>query len=264
MKPQDANEGAAEPTDTVTIHENVAFDILFEIEVNLDKETVLPMCKVLGILTVDPSQQNNIKQYKVLLDRIMGKITKKSALVHLKKFKETLKLADSKPDHSLPADELLKLEERRKEGVRQAEEQIKAFLQTQEPEEDEEAIPPTRVRKRKLQGRRRPMDTTEKGERKRKRKKVQPKEPASTEPNPDTLDFDATVEAQAKQSEKPKKVYAKKRGGSKQPKKPVVEPEAQEEESEEDEIDKFVRESAITKETADPALAALASDSDGD
>jgi len=286
-----------QPTDPNSVHEDVAFDILFEIEANLETEgdKVLPMCKVLGILTVDANQEHNAKQYKVLLDRIMSKVTKKSALMHLKKFKETLKHADKKPDEELSPDKLLKLEERRKGAVESATAEIRGFMQKVEASIAPEEIPrpPSRPRKRKLQGRRQPMENKEK---KRKRRKVEKREAgegsaaesqAENQADPGPADEESVDPAQPepkkartsrpssrnsktsrpssrnskkakpkRKTKAPKKSRktSKKKRAPKKPKKPA----ARDEESEEDEIDRLVAQSNVSKAN-DAALQALAS-----
>merc|ERR1719419_979179 len=146
------------------VHENVAFDVLFEIEAILDMDNILPFCRVLAILTINPNNQLNVKQYKLLLDRVMKKVKKKNCLFYLRRFGTMLQKADKKPDEKLTFTVIQELEDRKEKAVEKARQEYADYKRLQERGSEAEMIlpqKPNRRKRKKLQGPRLLMDTSE-------------------------------------------------------------------------------------------------------
>jgi len=132
-----AEQQTVEATDTMSFHESIAFDVLFEIEANIESSGVRNLCRVLSILTLDKKNQHNVKQYKVLLDRIVSKVGDKMGTKYLVKFRANLEVADAKPDENLDEDNLMKLDMWRAEQVESAARALKVWIQQQTMEDGE-------------------------------------------------------------------------------------------------------------------------------
>merc|ERR1719184_600671 len=137
MKSKLSKESVKSSTDVFQVHQDVAFDVLFEIEANMGSEDILPFCRVLAILTINPNDQPNIKQYKLLVDRIIRKVKKKNCLQYLKRFKRMLHLLDKRPEDKLSYGLLMDLQDRRDRAVLKAKNEYKEYKDTQRSEDEE-------------------------------------------------------------------------------------------------------------------------------
>jgi len=148
----DAKDQVVESTDTISFHEQIAFDVLFEIEANLESTGIRNLCRVLSLLNLSPKNGHNIKQYKVLLNRISSKVTDKMGAKYLAKFRVNLDTQDEKPEEDLDEEALQKLEERRAEKVETAVKELETWIQEQNEEDGaaESPIPQTGVKRRKM------------------------------------------------------------------------------------------------------------------
>jgi len=175
INPKASKENIKSSADVFQVHQEVAFDILFEIEANMGNEDILPFCRVLAILIIDPKDQHNIKQYKLLVGRIMRKVKKKNCLQYLSRFNRMLLLADKNPEEKLSYGLLMELQDRRDKAVMKAKNEYKEYKETQRSDDEQEEVRlPRKPRKKrkKLHGQRRPMDTSEDFHKPRKKKRV--------------------------------------------------------------------------------------------
>jgi len=168
-------ESGKSSVDIFQVHQDVAFDVLFEIEANMGNEDILPFCRVLAILTIDPNNQQNVKKYKILVDRIMKKVRKRNCLQYLSRFRGMLHIADKNPDESLSYGLLMELQDRRDRAVMKAKNEYKEYKDTQRSEDEEvevRLLRKPRKKRKKLHGCRRPMDTSEDLQKPRKKKRI--------------------------------------------------------------------------------------------
>jgi len=175
MKSKLSKESVKSSADVFQVHQEVAFDVLFEIEANMSSEDILPFCRVLAILTINPNDQPNIKQYKLLVGRIIRKVKKKNCLQYLNRFNKMLQLLDKRPEEKLSYGLLMDLQDRRDRAVLKAKNEYKEYKDTQRSEDEEIDLRlPRKPRKKrkKLHGQRRPMDTSEDLHKPRKKKRV--------------------------------------------------------------------------------------------
>jgi len=273
------------------VHENVAFDVLFEIEAILDMDNILPFCRVLAILTINPNNQLNVKQYKLLLDRVMKKVKKKNCLFYLRRFGTMLQKADKKPDEKLSFTVIQELEDRKEKAVEKARQEYADYKRLQERGSEAEMIlpqKPNRRKRKKLQGPRLLMDTSEDKPRKKMRVKapehsteinedettelqIEPPgrddilDTSESEMEPETRKMQMKVEPQGLKKEpkvEPKKNSLKTKSNSDKPPPRAAEKSATILRDEDlDEVDKFI---ASMKDFGvnDPLLEVLSSDSD--
>ena len=132
-----AGKQSALASDPLTIHESLAFDILFEIDCHPNKDSsVRPLARLLTILQLNSENPHNIKQYKVLANRIKGKVNDKNSIKFFDKFLGLLTKIDCKPNESLNEQVLANLEKITAEKIQEIEkEHLKYF-----DEEDEEEL----------------------------------------------------------------------------------------------------------------------------
>jgi len=160
-------------------HENIVFDVLFEIEASTEDEVALPFCRVLSILTIDAAQQQNIKQYKALLRGIMERVKKKKCLLHLRRFKDKLDKKDSSPEEELPDSVLQVLETRKNKAVETVRSIYNTYTDIMGTIEDSQPIKRPRKRKHKKN---RGSQGSEDLHRQRKRKRLVSEESDEQEP----------------------------------------------------------------------------------
>ena len=92
LKKLEKDEKASE--NIFRFHENFAFDVIFEIEANIDGENIQSFCRVLTILTINPNNKLNVKQYKILVDRIIKRLRKNSCCSYFRPFCGMLQKVD--------------------------------------------------------------------------------------------------------------------------------------------------------------------------
>ncbi|ETO29149.1 condensin complex subunit 3 [Reticulomyxa filosa] len=104
----------------LTLHEELTFDILFEIEANPHCESVKALSKLLMRLELDAKNPHNIKQFKMLTQNIQSKIaTSKDKLTKkwLHKFDEKLQTLDKNPEFELNAEQKQSFEDVRQQRI---------------------------------------------------------------------------------------------------------------------------------------------------
>eukprot|EP01084_Bolivina_argentea_P138577 243921_1 len=137
-----ASRETVNTNDTISLHEQLAFDILFEIDAHPEADQVRVLSRILTILQLNEENQHNLKQYKVLMDKLStGDVVKNKASVkYLNKFKAKIDKLETHASQELDEEELLQLEEWRKEKVEAIQQQHLGYLSDAEKEEIEQEL----------------------------------------------------------------------------------------------------------------------------
>ena len=115
-------------SDLLSIHESLAFDILFEIDAQPGIKQIQTLSRLLTILQLNRENPHNIKQYKVLADRIKTKIKDKNGKKYFEKFITMLDKLDSKPNESLSETQLKDLADLTKIKIQEIEKEHLKYL----------------------------------------------------------------------------------------------------------------------------------------
>merc|ERR1712013_976798 len=126
-------------SDTQSLHERLAFDILFEIDAHPEADQVRVLSRLLTILQFDAENQHNLKQYRVLCNKLLRPtvVTHKASRKYLQKVLTKLDKLEEAPTELLDADKLGALEVLRKRKVGRIQQELKDLLYLSDSEKRE-------------------------------------------------------------------------------------------------------------------------------
>merc|ERR1712228_447303 len=122
----------------ISLHEQLAFDILFEIDAHPEADQVRVLSRILSILQVKAENQHNLKQYKVLIEHLLNRIKNKASIKYLEKFRAKIEKIELNVDLKLNEEELVELENRRRVKVEEIAQEHLSYLSDSEKEEIEQ------------------------------------------------------------------------------------------------------------------------------
>merc|ERR1712228_695568 len=124
----------------ISLHEQLAFDILFEIDAHPEADQVRVLSRILSILQVKAENQHNLKQYKVLIEHLLNRIKNKASIKYLEKFRAKIEKIELNVDLKLNEEQLVELEDRRKIKVSEIAQKHLDYLSDSEKEDIEQTF----------------------------------------------------------------------------------------------------------------------------
>ena len=125
-------------SDPMSLHEQLCFDILFEIDAHPEADQVRVLSRILTILQLNEENQHNLKQYKVLCTKMLEKVKNKPSIKYLQKVLTKIDKLEVHPSQTLSDEVLLDLEEMRKQRVEQIQAEHLELMSDDEKEELEQ------------------------------------------------------------------------------------------------------------------------------
>merc|ERR1711972_761162 len=125
-------------SDPMSLHEQLCFDILFEIDAHPEADQVRVLSRILTILQLNEENQHNLKQYKVLCTKMLEKVKNKPSIKYLQKVLTKIDKLEVHPSQTLSDEVLLDLEEMRKQRVEQIQQEHLELMSDDEKEELEQ------------------------------------------------------------------------------------------------------------------------------
>merc|ERR1712129_349883 len=101
-------------------------------------DQVRVLARILSILQLNGENQHNLKQYKVLIDRLLDRIKNKASIKYLEKLKSKIEKLETNTDALLNDEELSELEAKRKIKVDEIAQEHLMYLSDSEKEEIEQ------------------------------------------------------------------------------------------------------------------------------